>query len=134
QESEVAERCKPRLIVCGATAYPRAINFERFREIADKVGAYLLADITHIAALVIAGLHPSPINVAHFTTTCTHKQLYGPRGGLILMGRDSASPAPGGKKILADLIQRAVFPFFQSAPQPSTIAAKAPALDLVVKP
>src|SRR5947209_12129785 len=134
QVSELAERCKPRLIVCGATAYPRAINFERFREIADKVGAYLLADITHIAALVIAGLHPSPINVAHFTTTCTHKQLYGPRGGLILMGQDHLAPAPGPKRTLSEMIQSAVFPLLQGAPVPNVIAAKARALARATTP
>lgn len=134
QVSELAERCKPRLIVCGATAYPRAINFERFREIADRVDAFLLADITHIAALVIAGLHPSPINVAHFTTTCTHKQIYGPRGGLILMGRDHLGPSPDPKRTLSETIQSAVFPLLQGAPVPNVIAAKARALARATTP
>ncbi|HEX8136904.1 MAG TPA: serine hydroxymethyltransferase [Pyrinomonadaceae bacterium] len=134
QVAELAKQCKPRLIVCGATAYPRAINFVRFREIADEVGAFLLADITHIAALVIAGLHPSPIDVAHFTTTCTHKQLYGPRGGLILMGQDHLGPAPDGKRGLSEMIQSAVFPLLQGAPVPNVIAAKARALARATTP
>jgi len=125
QVHKLAEESRPQLIVCGATAYPRVIDFKRFREIADDVGALLLADITHIAGLVTAGLHPSPIDFAHFTTTCTHKQLCGPRGGLILMGKDSHSLAPDGKRTLSELIQSAVFPLLQGAPVPNVIAAKA---------
>lgn len=122
---KLAKECRPRLIICGATAYPRIIDFQRFREIADDVGALLLADITHIAGLVVAGLHPSPIDFAHFTTTCTHKQLSGPRGGLILMGKDYLNLAPDGKRTLSQLIQNAVFPLLQGAPVPNVIAAKA---------
>ncbi|NUO78885.1 serine hydroxymethyltransferase, partial [candidate division KSB1 bacterium] len=81
----LAHEHKPKLMICGTTSYPRVIDFKRFREIADEVGALLLADITHISGLVVAGEHPSPINHAHFTTTCTHKQIYGPRAGLIMM-------------------------------------------------
>ncbi|HEX6292479.1 MAG TPA: serine hydroxymethyltransferase [Herpetosiphonaceae bacterium] len=134
QVRQLALRHRPRLIICGASAYPRAIDFARFRAIADEVGAFLLADISHIAGLVAAGVHPSPIDHAHFTTTSTYKQLYGPRGGLILMGRDADTPAPGGRGTLADLIQRAVFPFFQGTPNLSAIAAKARALALVNTP
>ena len=72
------------MIVCGASAYPRVIDFKRFREIADEVGAYLLADIAHIAGLVVAGVHPSPVPYADFVTTTTHKTLRGPRGGMII--------------------------------------------------
>ena len=115
-------------------AYPRTIDFERFRIIADEVGAFLLADISHIAGLIVAGAHPSPIDHAHFTTTSTYKQLYGPRGGLILMGRDHNQPYINGKGTLSQLVQRAVFPFFQGTPNLSAIAAKARALDLVVAP
>jgi len=122
---------RPKLIVAGASCYPRLIDFRRFRGIADQVGAYLMADISHIAGLVAAGEHPSPIDLAHFTTTSTYKQLYGPRGGLILMGKDFDTPAPGGRRTLADLIQKAVFPFFQGTPHLSSIAAKARALALV---
>ncbi len=134
QVADLARTLKPRLIICGATAYPRLIDFKRFREIADEVGAFLLADISHISGLVIAGLHPSPIDHAHFTTTCTHKQLYGPRGGLILMGRDYNMLAPDGKRTLAEMIQRAVFPFFQGAPMMNAIAAKARALHRATQP
>jgi glycine hydroxymethyltransferase len=134
QAAGLARRFKPKLIICGATAYPRFIDFQRFRAIADEVGAFLLADISHTAGLVVAGFHPSPIDHAHFTTTCTHKQLYGPRGGLILMGRDYARLAPDGKRTLAEVIQRAVFPFFQGAPILNAIAAKARALATVMTP
>ena len=129
-----ALECRPRLIICGASAYPRIIDFARFRAIADEVGAFLLADISHIAGLVAAGEHPSPIDHAHFTTTSTYKQLYGPRGGLILMGKDADSPTPNGQRTLAALMQRAVFPFFQGTPSLGAIAAKARALAWVTTP
>jgi glycine hydroxymethyltransferase len=125
---DTARACRPKVIICGATAYPRLVDFERFRTIADAVGALLIADISHVAGLVIAGLHPSPIDHAHVTTTCTHKQLYGPRGGLILMGRDHDMAVPGRKQTLAQLMQQSVFPFFQGAPAVNVIAAKARAL------
>lgn len=130
----LAHQWKPKLIICGASAYPRVINFKRFREIADEVGAFLLADISHIAGLVVAGEHPSPVDHAHFTTTSTYKQLYGPRGGLILIGRDADTPGPDGKKTLPEIIQRAVFPFFQGTPNLNAIAAKARALAMVLTP
>lgn len=129
-----AHELRPRLLVCGATAYPRQVDFARFREIADAVGAWLLADISHVAGLVAAGLHPSPIDQAHITTTCTHKQLYGPRGGLILLGRDADTPAPEGRSTLSELMQRAIFPYFQGAPILNAIAAKARALARVMEP
>jgi glycine hydroxymethyltransferase len=134
QVARLAHQHRPRLIICGATAYSRTINFARFRQIADSVGAYLLADISHTAGLVAVGLHPNPINHAHVTTTCTHKQLFGPRGGLIMMGRDADSPAPDGKRTLREHFQRAVFPFFQGAPVMNTIAAKAAALHHATTP
>jgi len=123
----LAHRVQPKVIICGATAYPRTVDFRRFREVADEVGALLIADISHIAGLVVASRHPSPIDHAHLTTTCTHKQLFGPRGALILSGRDWDRPANG--TTLANLVQRAIFPFFQGAPAVNTIAAKARALD-----
>ena len=126
---ELAREHRPKLIISGTTAYPRTLDWQRFREIADRVGAYLLADITHIAGLVIAGVHPSPIDIAHFTVTCTHKQLYGPRGGLILMGKEWDTPAPSGKGTLSRMIQRSLFPFIQGAPIINMIVAKARALD-----
>ncbi len=134
QVETLAREHRPKLIICGASAYPRVIDFARFRAIADRVGAYLLADISHIAGLVAAGEHPSPIDHAHFTTTSTYKQLYGPRGGLILMGRDHDAPAPDGSGTLAGLVQRAVFPLFQGTPNLSAIAAKARALGRVARP
>ncbi len=134
QAEQLALEHKPKLIICGTTAYSRQIDWARFREIADQVGAYLLADITHIAGLVAAGLHPSPIDHAHFTTTCTHKQLYGGRGGLVMIGKDYDQPAPGGKFTLAEIIQKKVFPFFQGAPNQSAIASKARGLAFVGSP
>ena len=128
QVHRLAVEYEPKLIICGASAYPRTIDFKRFREIADGVGALLLADISHIAGLVVTGEHPSPIDHAHFTTTSTYKQLCGPRGGLILIGRDHDMPGPDGTRTLASTIQRAVFPFFQGTPNLSAIAAKARAL------
>ncbi|HVR96063.1 MAG TPA: serine hydroxymethyltransferase [Thermoanaerobaculia bacterium] len=129
---------RPKLIICGTTAFPRTIDFVRFRAIADEVGAWLLADITHVAGLVAAGEHPSSIDHAHVTTTCTHKQLYGPRGGLILLGRDRDLPVPvsagggGPERTLAEAMQKGVFPLFQGAPVLNVIAAKARALDRVM--
>lgn len=134
QVERLAKKHKPKLIICGASSYPRTIDFKRFREIADQVKAYLLADISHIAGLVAGGMHPSPINYAHFTTTSTYKQLNGPRGGLILIGKDYDSPSPNGKGTLADMIQSAVFPFFQGTPNLASISAKARSLALMLEP
>ncbi len=105
---------KPKLIVAGASAYPRTIDFARFREIADKVGAYLMVDMAHIAGLVAAGLHPSPVPYADFVTTTTHKTLRGPRGGMILCKQEYAAA-----------IDKAVFPGIQGGPLMHVIAAKA---------
>jgi glycine hydroxymethyltransferase len=121
-----AAEFKPKLIVCGASAYSRTIDFHQFREIADEVGAYLMADISHIAGLVIAGAHPSPIDEAHFTTTSTYKPG-GPRGGLILMGKDYDSQIEvSGKKVtLWRLVQKTTFPGVQGTPYLNNVAAKA---------
>ncbi|HQO64936.1 MAG TPA: serine hydroxymethyltransferase [Syntrophorhabdus sp.] len=108
---------KPKMIVAGASAYPRLIDFKKFREIADEVGAYLTVDIAHIAGLVAAGLHPDPVEYSHFVTTTTHKTLRGPRGGMILC-----------KKEFAKAIDSAVFPGIQGGPLMHVIAAKAVAL------
>ena len=97
--------CKPKLIVAGASAYPRIIDFKKFREIADEVGAYLMADMAHIAGLVAAGLHPSPVPYCDFVTTTTHKTLRGPRGGLILC-----------KEKYAQLLDKKIFPGIQGGP------------------
>jgi glycine hydroxymethyltransferase len=133
QVLDLAKRHRPRLIICGASAYTRVIDFERFRKIADEVGAFLLADISHIAGLVASGIHPSPIDHAHFTTTSTYKQLYGPRGGLIMSGRDWETQI-SGSKTLAEVIQSGVFPKMQGTPTLSGIAAKARALAIVNTP
>ncbi len=111
----LALECKPKLILAGASAYPRVIDFKRFREIADEVGAYLMVDMAHIAGLVAAGLHPNPVPYAHVTTTTTHKTLRGPRGGLILTNDEE----------LAKLINKSIFPGIQGGPLMHTIAAKA---------
>lgn len=114
---EIALQCKPKLIVVGASAYSRTINFPRCREIADEVGAYLMVDMAHIAGLVAAGVHPSPVPYADVVTTTTHKTLRGPRGGMILC-----------KEALAKQIDKAVFPGTQGGPLMHIIAAKAVAL------
>jgi len=111
---KIAKECCPKIIVAGASAYPRIIDFKAFREIADEVGAYLMVDMAHIAGLVAAGLHPNPVPYAHFVTTTTHKTLRGPRGGMILC-----------KKEFAKLIDSAVFPGTQGGPLMHVIAAKA---------
>jgi len=122
---EVAGRVRPKLIICGASVYSRTIDFEKFRQIADGVGAYLLADISHISGLVIAGAHPSPIDYAHFTTTSTYKPG-GPRGGLILMGsRDDRRQTTDDRRQLWKLIEKATFPGLQGTPYLNNIAAKA---------
>ncbi|WP_379970670.1 serine hydroxymethyltransferase [Ectobacillus sp. sgz5001026] len=109
-----AKEHKPKLIVAGASAYPRVIDFKKFREIADSVGAYLMVDMAHIAGLVAAGLHPSPVPYAHFVTTTTHKTLRGPRGGMILTSEEF------GKKI-----DKSIFPGIQGGPLMHVIAGKA---------
>lgn len=125
---ELAMAHRPRIIICGATAYSRVVDFQRFRDIADEAGAIVLADISHIAGLVATGRHPSPIDVAHVTTTCTHKQLAGPRGGLILSGRDADTKVPGLRSSFRRVLDQAVFPGMQGAPAVNMIAAKAAAL------
>ena len=115
QVRELALQHKPRLILAGASAYPRVIDFERFAAIANEVGAYLMVDMAHIAGLVAAGLHPSPVPYAHVTTTTTHKTLRGPRGGLILTNDEE----------IAKKINKAIFPGTQGGPLMHTIAAKA---------
>lgn len=120
---EKALECKPKLILAGASAYPRIIDFKRFREIADEVGAYFMADIAHIAGLIAAGLHPSPVPYADIVTTTTHKTLRGPRGGMILC-----------KEKYADAIDKAIYPGTQGGPLEHIIAAKAVAFGEAMKP
>jgi len=132
--ADLALEHRPRVLIAGASAYPRLVDFARFRAIADAAGAYLLADISHIAGLVAAGRHPSPVDVAHITTTSTYKQLGGPRGGLILSGLDHDTPGPDGRTPLHRLMQRAVFPQSQGTPSPASIAAKARAFAVAAEP
>lgn len=113
---KLAKECRPALIVCGASAYAREIDFKRFREIADETGAYLMADIAHVAGLVAGGVHMSPIPYAHVTTSTTHKTLRGPRGGMILSNAENAEKFNFNK---------AVFPGIQGGPLMHVIAAKA---------
>ena len=120
---EIAKECRPAMIVAGASAYPRIIDFKRFREIADEVGAYLMVDMAHIAGLVAAGEHPNPVEYAHFVTTTTHKTLRGPRGGMILCREEHAK-----------LIDKAIFPGTQGGPLMHTIAAKAVCFGEALKP
>lgn len=113
---EIAKECKPKMIIAGVSAYARTIDFKRFREIADEVGSYLMVDMAHIAGLVAAGLHPSPIPYAHVTTTTTHKTLRGPRGGMILSSNEVNEKFNFNK---------AIFPGTQGGPLMHVIAAKA---------
>ncbi|MFJ1366470.1 serine hydroxymethyltransferase [Capnocytophaga canimorsus] len=127
---EIAEREKPQLIIAGASAYSRDIDFKRFREIADKVGAILFADISHPAGLIAKGLLNDPIPHCHIVATTTHKTLRGPRGGLILMGKDFENPfglkTPKGEvRMMSSLLDSAVFPGNQGGPLEHIIAAKA---------
>ncbi len=119
----LAKECKPKMIVAGASAYPRTIDFERFAQIAHSVGAMLMVDMAHIAGLVAAGLHPSPVPYADIVTTTTHKTLRGPRGGMILC-----------KEQYAKAIDKAIFPGTQGGPLMHVIAAKAVALGEALKP
>lgn len=121
----IAKECRPKMIIAGASAYARTIDFKRFREIADEVGAYLMVDMAHIAGLVAAGVHPSPIPYAHVTTTTTHKTLRGPRGGMILSDAETAKQFNFNK---------AVFPGIQGGPLMHVIAAKAVCFQEALQP
>lgn len=120
----IALECKPKLIVAGASAYPRFIDYKKFREIADEVGAYLMADMAHVAGMVAVGLHPSPVGYAHVITSTTHKTLRGPRGGLILCDDED----------IAKKIDKAIFPGSQGGPLMHIIAAKAVAFKEALSP
>lgn len=123
QLEKLALEHKPKLIICGASNYAKIIDFKRFRQIADSVGAYLMADIAHIAGLVAGGMHPSPTGYAHFITTTTHKTLRGPRGGIIMCDNEHAQG-----------IDKAVFPGIQGGPLEHIIAGKAIALKEALQP
>ncbi len=121
--AKIAAEHKPRLIICGASNYPRIIDFAKFRQIADSVGAYLMADVAHIAGPVVAGLHPNPFPHAHFVTSTTHKTLRGPRGGVVMCQEE-----------FAQAIDKAVFPGLQGGPLMHVIAAKAVSFQEALRP
>ncbi len=123
QVLSLAREHRPKLIICGASNYPRVIDFKKFREIADEVGALLMADIAHIAGLIAAGIHPSPFPHAHFVTSTTHKTLRGPRGGVVMCHEDYASA-----------IDKSIFPGLQGGPLMHVIAAKAVAFQEALQP
>lgn len=127
---EIALREKPKLIFAGTTSYPRVLDFKRFREIADKVGAYFCADISHIAGLVVSGEHPSPVDFAHLVTTTTHKTLRGPRGALIMVTEEGTKK----DKNLPEKINKAVFPGLQGGPHEHQIIAIAVCLKEAKEP
>ncbi|TVR28990.1 MAG: serine hydroxymethyltransferase [Spirochaetaceae bacterium] len=140
QIERVARETRPKLIVAGASAYPRLWDFERFRAIADEVGAFLVTDMAHFAGLVAAGVHPSPIGLSHVTTSTTHKTLRGPRGGLILIGSDEenrlgiVAAKSGRTKRYSELIDSSVMPGIQGGPLMHIIAAKAVAFKEALSP
>ncbi len=131
---------KPRIIVAGASAYPRILDFKKFRSIADESGALLITDMAHIAGLVAAGEHPSPLQYSHITTTTTHKTLRGPRGGMILVGKDIendmgiVAPKSGRTKRIGEIINSVIFPGTQGGPLMHIIAAKAVAFKEALQP
>ncbi len=137
---DLAKKSKPKVIICGGSAYPRFIEFEGFRSIADEVGAFLMADIAHPSGLVATGLHPSPMPYCDVVTTTTHKTLRGPRGGMIMMGKDRENPwgkvAPksGRVKQVSELLDSTVMPGIQGGPLMHIIAAKAVAFGEALKP
>ena len=139
QMAQLAREHKPRMIIAGASAYSRIIDFDAFRRAADEVGAYLMVDMAHIAGLVATGRHPSPIAVADFTTTTSHKTLRGPRGGMILVGRDrdndrGIKTLKGELKKWSELIDSSVMPGIQGGPLMHVIAGKAVAMKEALEP
>ena len=138
--AELAKKHKPKLIVCGGSAYPRYIEFEEFRQVADEIGAFLMADIAHPAGLIATGIHPSPWPHCHVVTSTTHKTLRGPRGGLILVGKDfentwgAVALKSGRVKMVSELIDSAVMPGIQGGPLMHVIAGKAIAFGEALQP
>ena len=138
--AQLAREHKPKLIIAGASAYPRIIDFPRFRKIADEVGAFFMTDMAHIAGLVAAGLHPSPLPYSDFTTSTTHKTLRGPRGGLILIGKDKenslgfTTPKSGRLKLWSEVLDGTVMPGMQGGPLMHVIAGKAVAFKEALEP
>ena len=137
---KIAKEHKPKLIICGGSAYPRFIEFERFRDIADKVDSYLMADIAHPSGLIASNIHPSPWPFCHIATSTTHKTLRGPRGGIIMAGEDfkntwgAIAPKSGRIKNISELIDSAVMPGIQGGPLMHSIAGKAIAFKEALEP
>ena len=135
-----AREYKPKIIICGASAYPRTVEFEKFRQVADEVGAFLHGDICHNSGLIAAEMHPSPFPHCHVVSTSTHKSLRGPRGGIILLGSDyenpfgKVAPKSGRVKMMSELIDSAVMPGMQGGPLMHIIAAKAVAFKEALEP
>jgi glycine hydroxymethyltransferase len=135
-----AREYKPKIIICGASAYPRTVEFEKFREVADEVGAFLHGDICHNSGLIAAEMHPSPFPHCHVVSTSTHKSLRGPRGGIILLGSDyenpfgKVAPKSGRVKMMSEIIDSAVMPGMQGGPLMHIIAAKAVAFKEALEP
>ncbi len=131
QVAKIAKKIKPKLIICGGSAYPRFIEFEKFKEIANSVNAYLMADIAHPSGLIAAGLHPSPFPYCNVVTSTTHKTLRGPRGGIILLGKDflnkwgKVAPKSGRIKNVSELLDSSIMPGIQGGPLMHVIAGKA---------
>mgnify|MGYP003983034961 CR=1 FL=1 len=140
QVANLAREHKPKMIICGGSAYPRFIEFEQFREVADSVSALLMADIAHPSGLVAAGIHPSPWPHCHVVTSTTHKTLRGPRGGIILVGKDfentwgMVAPKSGRVKMFSELLDSSVMPGIQGGPLMHVIAGKAVAFAEALKP
>ena len=137
---KIAKDHKPKLIICGGSAYPRYVEFEKFREIADTVGAYLMADIAHPSGLIASGVHPSPWPFCHVATSTTHKTLRGPRGGIIMAGEDFqntwgiTAPKSGRVKMISELLDKSVMPGIQGGPLMHSIAGKAIAFKEALEP
>ena len=137
---KIAHEYKPKIIICGGSAYPRHVEFSEFKTIADEVGAFLMADIAHPSGLVAAGLHPSPMPYCDVVTTTTHKTLRGPRGGMIMMGKDFenkwniVAPKSGRVKMVSEILDSAVMPGIQGGPLMHIIAAKAIAFGEALDP
>ena len=138
--ARLARENKPKLIIAGASAYPRIIDFPKFREIANEVGAFFMTDMAHIAGLVAVGLHPTPLPYADFTTSTTHKTLRGPRGGLVLIGKDKentldyTAPKSGRLRMWSEVLDGTVMPGMQGGPLMHVIAGKAVAFKEALKP
>ena len=137
---KIARKHNPKLIICGGSAYPRYIEFEKFREIADMVDAYLMADIAHPSGLIASGVHPSPWPFCHVATSTTHKTLRGPRGGIIIAGKDFENewgiiaPKSGRVKMISELLDKSVMPGIQGGPLMHSIAGKAIAFKEALEP